>query len=78
MLRSSARTGTCSKEHVVLSTFAEARLAARRPSGVADLLRDVLEPPTPRIGALAYEEFLPPKEQRAPAQTSTCSSRPRS
>lgn len=57
-----------SKEHVVLSTFAEARLAADEPSGVADLLRDVLTPPVPRIGALAYEDFLPPKEQKALAQ----------
>jgi len=57
-----------SRDHVVLFAFAEARLRAGRTATVAELLHDVLEPPFPRIGALAYEDFLPPKEQRALAQ----------
>ncbi len=57
-----------SRPHVVLSAFAERRLRAGQSANLGQLLQDVLEPPVQQIGALAYEEFLPPKEQKSLAQ----------
>ena len=41
---------------------------AGEPAPIAALLGDLLEPPVTRIGAMAFEEFLPPKDQQALAQ----------
>lgn len=54
---------TRSRDHVVLSIFAERRLRAGQPAGVGALLDDVRSPPLDAIGALPVEEFLPPKDQ---------------
>ncbi len=54
-----------SREHVVLSLFAERRLRAGEPAGLDALLHDVLEPPTEAVGAMPMDEFLPRHERRA-------------
>jgi hypothetical protein len=57
-----------SREHVVLSTFAERRLRENQTAALPELLKDVLAPPLASIGALAFEQFLPPKDQKNLAQ----------
>jgi len=57
-----------SREHVVLSLFAERRQRANVPAGLAELLADLARPPVTKVGALDMDEFLPPKERQALAQ----------
>jgi len=54
-----------SKEHVLLSVFAERRLAAGEQADLASLLGDLETPPMSHIGALAIDAFLPRNERRA-------------
>jgi hypothetical protein len=69
LLRLAGRDGDPrSREHVVLSTFAERRLRAKKAAPLAELLADLLAPPVAKIGAMAFEEFMPPKERQALAQ----------
>jgi DNA helicase HerA-like ATPase len=56
---------TRSRDHVVLSVFAERRLREGQPAGVAELLGDVRDPPLPTIGALPIDEFLPKRDRQA-------------
>lgn len=56
---------TKSRDHVVLSVFAERRLRAGEPADVASLLEDVREPPIDEIGAMPMSEFLPKRERTA-------------
>ncbi|NUP12695.1 MAG: ATP-binding protein [Polyangiaceae bacterium] len=56
------------REHVVLTTLALRRLEAGQGARLDALLTDLLEPPIDRIGVMAFEQFLPPKEQQALAQ----------
>jgi hypothetical protein len=57
-----------SREHVVLSLLAERRHRAHMPAGLAELLADLAAPPVAQVGALAMDEFLPPKERQTLAQ----------
>lgn len=50
-------------EHVLLSHLAERRQRAGQRSGLEELLGDLREPPIERVGALAVDEFLKPKER---------------
>jgi hypothetical protein len=54
---------TRSRDHVVLSIFAEQRLRAGRTADVEALLCDVREPPMEEIGAMPIDEFLPKRER---------------
>jgi hypothetical protein len=54
-----------SRDHVVLSVFAERRLRAGVAAGVAALLEDVREPPIDVIGAMPINEFMPKRERTA-------------
>jgi hypothetical protein len=54
-----------SREHVVLSVFAELRLLRGAPADLGALLEDLAEPPVDRIGALPIDDFLPRSERRA-------------
>lgn len=54
---------TRSRDHVVLSVFAERRLRAGQPADVASLLEDVRRPPIDQVGAMSVEEFLPKKDR---------------
>jgi hypothetical protein len=56
---------TRSRDHVVLSIFAERRLRAGEPSDVASLLNDVRNPPMQELGAMPIDEFMPKKERLA-------------
>ena len=52
----------------VLSALALRRIQRGEAAPLEALLRDVLSPPLDRIGVMAFEEFLPPKEQQSLAQ----------
>lgn len=54
---------TRSRDHVVLSVFAERRLRAGQPADVASLLEDVRKPPIEKVGAMSVDEFLPKKDR---------------
>jgi hypothetical protein len=54
---------TRSRDHVVLSVFAERRLRDGRAAGVAALLEDVRAPPIETIGAMTVDEFLPNRDR---------------
>jgi hypothetical protein len=54
-----------SKEHVLLSVLAEARLRRGESSDLPALLKDLAEPPITHIGALELDAFLPRSERRA-------------
>jgi hypothetical protein len=56
---------TRSRDHVVLSIFAERRLREGRTADVAALLEDVRTPPITTMGAMSVDEFMPPKERGA-------------
>lgn len=56
---------TKSRDHVVLSIFAERRLREGIPADVRALLEDVRSPPLESIGALPIDEFLPPREKNS-------------
>ncbi len=52
-----------SRDHVLLSLLAERRMRAGKPSDLASLISDVLEPPVERIGALTVDEYVPPRQR---------------
>ena len=54
-----------SRDHVVLSIFAERRLTLGLPADVASLLEDIRNPPLDTIGALPTNEFLPKRDRIA-------------
>jgi hypothetical protein len=53
-----------SREHVLLSVFAERRLLAGQSADLGALLEDLDRPPLDRIGALELDEFLSKRERR--------------
>ncbi|MFO0555913.1 MAG: helicase HerA-like domain-containing protein [Polyangiaceae bacterium] len=57
-----------SREHVVLSAFALRRVRSGKASPLAELVRDLLDPPLAQIGAMEFAEFLPPRDAQALAQ----------
>jgi len=59
---------TRSRDHVVLSIFAERRLREGRSAEVRALLDDVQAPPISQIGAMEIDDFLPTRERRSLAQ----------
>jgi len=54
---------TRSRDHVVLSVFAERRLRAGQTAEVAALLEDVRSPPLDTLGAMPIDEYLPKRER---------------
>ena len=54
-----------SKEHVLLSVLAEARLMRGDAADLPALLKDLAEPPLTHIGALELDAFLPKSDRRA-------------
>jgi hypothetical protein len=54
---------TRSRDHVVLSVFAERRLRAGVSADVTGLLEDVRKPPIETMGALPMDEFLPKRDR---------------
>ena len=52
-----------SRDHVVLSIFAERRLREGKSAEVQALLADVLAPPVAEIGAMGIDDFLPRRER---------------
>ncbi len=53
-----------SREHVLLSVLAEARLRAGQPAEIGALLSEIVEPPVATIGALAVDDFLSKRARR--------------
>lgn len=53
-----------SSEHILLSTLLERAWAEGRELTLADLVRQVLDPPFDRVGALPLDDFCPPAERR--------------
>ncbi len=53
-----------SRDHVVLSHFAEARLRNGRPADLASLLHDLAEPPVATLGAMTIDEYLSERDRR--------------
>ena len=56
---------TKSRDHVLLSVFAERRLRAGEKADVAALLSDLVEPPLESIGAMAVDDYLSKRERHA-------------
>ncbi len=54
---------TRGREHVLLAHLCERRLRAGSAAGLEAILEDLKAPPIERVGALAVDEFLPPKER---------------
>jgi hypothetical protein len=54
-----------SREHVLLSLLAERRHERGQDAELSTLLDEVLNPPLDRIGALAVDDFLAPRERKA-------------
>jgi hypothetical protein len=54
---------TRSRDHVVLSVFAERRLRTGESADVASLLDDVRNPPLDRLGAMSIDEFMPKRDR---------------
>ncbi len=52
-----------SREHVLLSVFAERRLAAGQNADIGSLMQDLTNPPISQIGALAVNSFLKKRER---------------
>ncbi len=52
-----------SREHVLLSVFAERRLAAGQNADIGSLMQDLTNPPITQIGALAVNSFLKKRER---------------
>jgi hypothetical protein len=52
-----------SRDHVVLSVFAERRLRAGVAACVEALLEDVRTPPIDTVGAMSVDEFMPKRER---------------
>ncbi len=59
---------TKGREHVLLAHLCERRLRAGASAGLEAILADLQAPPIDRVGALAVDEFLPPKERAALAK----------
>lgn len=57
-----------STEHVLLAHFAERRLRAGTPAGLRELLTDLASPPIATLGAMAVDDFAPPKVRLELAQ----------
>ena len=55
----------CSRDHVVLTLFAERRLREGRSADLASLLADLDDPPIAEVGAMSLDAFLPHTERRA-------------
>jgi hypothetical protein len=56
------------REHVLLAHLCERRLRGGQAAGLEAILEDLANPPIARVGALAVDEFLAPKERAALAQ----------
>jgi hypothetical protein len=56
---------TRSRDHVVLSIFAERRRRANDHAGVEALLEDVRTRPVDVVGAMPINEFMPKRERTA-------------
>jgi hypothetical protein len=56
------------REHVVLSALAVRRIERGEPAPLAVLLSDLLNPPIAQIGAMAFDDFFPPKDRQILAQ----------
>ncbi len=54
---------TRSRDHVVLSIFAERRLREGQSANVAALMEDIREPPVATVGAMSIDEFLPKRDR---------------
>ncbi len=54
-----------SREHVLLSVFAERRLRSGGSADLSLLMQDLRKPPIPTVGALPIDEFLPKSERKA-------------
>ena len=54
-----------SREHVVLSVFAERRLRAGLPCSIDALIEDLDAPPIEKLGAMTLDAFLHVRERRA-------------
>ena len=54
-----------SREHVLLSVFAELHLRAGQAADIGTLLHDLAEPPVDTIGTLSVDSFFPKKERKA-------------
>ena len=52
-----------SREHVLLSVFAERRLAAGQNADIGSLMQDLTNPPIAQIGALSVNSFLKKRER---------------
>ncbi|MDP3273748.1 MAG: DUF853 family protein [Deltaproteobacteria bacterium] len=52
-----------SREHVLLSVLAERRLCAGQPADLPSLLADLDTPPIERVGAMAIDRFVSPKDR---------------
>lgn len=63
-----ATDGAPSREHVLLSLFAERRLRAGQRASLEDLVGDLQRPPLARVGALSVDEFLPEDKRARLAQ----------
>ncbi len=53
-----------SREHVLLSVVAEARLKAGKGADIGELLAEIVEPPFESIGALSVDQFLSKRARR--------------
>lgn len=53
-----------SREHVLLSVLGERRLLAGQNAELGALMKDVVEPPVPEIGALPVNSFMKKKERQ--------------
>ncbi|MCU0693707.1 MAG: DUF853 family protein [Polyangiaceae bacterium] len=54
-----------SRDHVILSVFAERRLRQGQSAGVESLLEDVRSPPIAQVGSMPVAEFLPKRESNS-------------
>ncbi len=54
-----------SREHVLLSVFAQRRLASRQAADIAALIHDLLEPPLAEVGALPMDAFVSSAQRAA-------------
>jgi hypothetical protein len=66
-----------SREHALLTTLAEARLARGRSAELSTLLVEIVEPPIAEIGALEVDAFMPKRARAELARRSIHSSRRR-
>ncbi len=55
---------TRSRDHVVLSHFAEARLRVGKPADLGSLLHDLSEPPVEQMGAMPIDDYMSLRERK--------------